>query len=60
MNIKVRNRENPDNYRVYKDVVDVVYSLDEELDWSVLPSNTAFMYISNEEFKNYYITSACH
>ena len=34
------------------------YSLDEELDWSVLPSNTAFMYISNEEFKNYYITSA--
>ena len=35
-----------------------VYSLDEELDWSVLPSNTAFMYISNEEFKNYYITSA--
>ena len=30
MNIKVRNRENPDNYRVYKDVVDVVDSLDGE------------------------------
>lgn len=34
------------------------YSLDEEWDWSVLPSNTAFMYISNEEFKKYYTTSA--
>ena len=30
MNIKVRNRENPDNYRVYKDVVDVIDSLDGE------------------------------
>ena len=30
MNIKVRNKENPDNYRVYKDVVDVVDSLDKE------------------------------
>ena len=34
------------------------YSLDEEWDWSVLPSNTAFMYISNGEFKKYYTTSA--
>ena len=34
------------------------YSLDEELDWSVLPSNTAFIYISNDDFKNYYTKSA--
>lgn len=30
MNIKVRNRENPENYRVYTDVEDVVDNLDGE------------------------------
>ena len=34
------------------------YLLDEKLDWTVLPSNTAFAYISNNEFKKYYTTSA--
>ena len=34
------------------------YSLSKELDWTVLPSNTAFMYISNNEFKNYYTKTA--
>ena len=34
------------------------YYLDNELDWTVLPSNTAFMYISNDEFKDYYTATA--
>lgn len=34
------------------------YSLDENFDWTVLPSNTAFAYISNEDFKDYYVKSA--
>ncbi len=34
------------------------YSLDENFDWTVLPSNTAFAYISNDNFKDYYVKSA--
>lgn len=34
------------------------YSLDENFDWTVLPSNTAFAYISNDDFKDYYVKSA--
>ena len=34
------------------------YYLDKEFDWTVLPSNTAFMYISNDEFKDYYTATA--
>ena len=34
------------------------YFLDKGLDWTVLPSNTAFMYISNENLKEYYTESA--
>lgn len=34
------------------------YYLDREWDWTVLPSNTAFMYISNNEFKEYYTETA--
>ena len=34
------------------------YFLDKGLDWTVLPSNTAFMYISNEDLKEYYTESA--
>lgn len=34
------------------------YYFDSEWDWSVLPSNTAFTYIANEKFKDYYVSSA--
>lgn len=30
------------------------YMLNKDLDWSVLPSNTAMAYINDENFKNYY------
>ena len=34
------------------------YLFDENFDWSVLPSNTAFAYISNNEFKDYYTSES--
>ena len=34
------------------------YKFDERWNWSVLPSNTAFTYIADEEFKDYYTASA--
>lgn len=34
------------------------YTFDDEFDWDVLPSNTAFLYIQDEEFKNYYCDEA--
>lgn len=34
------------------------YLFDENFDWSVLPSNTAFTYISNNEFKDYYTSES--
>lgn len=34
------------------------YTFDPCWDWSVLPCNTAFTYIKNENFKNYYTKSA--
>ncbi|MEN8075993.1 DUF6734 family protein [Clostridioides difficile] len=34
------------------------YSFDNKWDWTVLPSNTAFTYINNKEFKDYYTSSA--
>lgn len=30
------------------------YKFDHRLDWNVYPSNTAFLYISDKEFKNFY------
>ena len=49
MNIKVRNRENPDNYRVYKDVVDVVDSLDGESFTIFVANHEAYKFT----YKNY-------
>ena len=49
MNIKVRNTENPDNYRVYKDVVDVVDSLDEESFTIFVANHEAYKFT----YKNY-------
>lgn len=34
------------------------YNFDCTWDWSVLPCNTAFTYITNEEFKSYYVNTA--
>lgn len=34
------------------------YNFDSQWSWSVLPCNTAFVYISNEQFKNYYTETA--
>ena len=49
MNIKVRNKENPDNYRVYKDLVDVVDSLDEESFTIFVANHEAYKFT----YKNY-------
>jgi hypothetical protein len=42
------------NYFITK----VEYNFDPQWNWSVLPCNTAFAYINNEKFKNYYTESA--
>ena len=34
------------------------YEFDKDFDWEVLPSNTAFLYIKDNEFKNYYCDTA--
>ena len=34
------------------------YSFDEKFDWTVLPSNTAFTYIANNKFKDYYTSES--
>lgn len=34
------------------------YEFDSDWSWSVLPCNTAFTYISDEEFKNYYVNES--
>lgn len=34
------------------------YKFNNMWDWTVLPSNTAFTYINNREFKDYYVSSA--
>lgn len=34
------------------------YKFDEQWDWSILPCNTAFTYISNNDFKEYYTKSS--
>lgn len=34
------------------------YSFDSEWDWRIKPQNTAFTYIANKEFKDYYTNSA--
>ena len=49
MKIKVRNRENPDSYRVYKDVVDVVDSLDGESFTIFVANHEAYKFT----YKNY-------
>ena len=42
-----------DHFNMKKD-----YVFNPKWDWSVLPCNTAFTYISNEKFKDYYTTSS--
>lgn len=36
------------------------YHFDEEFDWTELPCNTAFLYIKDIDFKNYYVDQAIH
>lgn len=34
------------------------YNFDKQWDWSVLPSNTALLFMGDENFKNYYVNSS--
>ncbi len=34
------------------------YKFDEEWDWNVLPVNTCMLYLSDEDFKNYYVDAS--
>lgn len=52
---KITNEVYPDKY--FFEMKDG-YIFDKDWDWSVLPSNTAFTYIADEKFKEYYTKCA--
>lgn len=54
------HREDITDIYPYKDffIMDDTYTFDNEWDWRIKPQNTAFTYISDKEFKDYYTSSS--
>ncbi|NLK94108.1 MAG: hypothetical protein GX275_02790 [Clostridiales bacterium] len=59
--IYVIHKEHLDN-KIYPDIKDIVlnnkYKINKSFDYTELPCNTAFVYIGNNDFKNYYVDTS--